>query len=347
MTTRKILCIALSLLCLTTAADLSAQKRKATAKPAAKAKAATVNFSNCGDIWSIAADNKNIYVVIAWSNRMAVIDKATGKMTRVASTTGEINGVVTHGNNCYYSTTGGGIFRYDSATGLSEATAFHPDGDSPAAVDCGALAISPDGRYLKYSRCVYDLELKKMVMNARDGRQCAVNNLGGVYLTDPDVLYEPLGSDAYNICQDNQVCGYIFSDPVTTDAFYCCEDGLWRTPQVPQPDGAMEKMGVLDPLKVECISRDTEGNILLGLKDGVAVGGKNITDPLTLLTPLKTGVKSYGMDVDLKSCNIILPDGQGNIIAASKYAGLMVIYNAAGLKGYGAMAGKATSFNWN
>lgn len=158
--TRRILCLTLTFLCLLSAADAGAQKRKAAARPAAKAKAATVNFSNCGDIWSIADDDKNIYVVIAWSKNMAVIDKATGAMSKVTAAEGEING------------------------------------------------------------------------------------------------------------------------------------------------------------------------------------------PLTLHTPLKTGITQYGTEINLSSCDLILPDGRGNIIAASIYDNLMVIYNATGLKGYSTLAGKPTVFKW-
>lgn len=118
MMTRRILCLTLTLLCLLSAADAGAQKRKAAARPAANAKAATVNFSNCGDIWSIANDDKNIYVVIAWSKNMAVIDKTTGAMSKVTAAKSEINGVATHANQCYYSVSGKGIYRYDNATGL-------------------------------------------------------------------------------------------------------------------------------------------------------------------------------------------------------------------------------------
>lgn len=340
---RKLICMLLAVSGIIGTINLSAQK-KSTSGPSAKAKAATFKFNNCGDIWSVAADNKNIYVVIAWSKCMAVIDKATGVSSKITSGDGEINGVATHGNACYYSVVGKGVYRYNNATGQSEGPVFSFENGGYSGTDCGSMTISPDGHYLKCGEYIYDLLLGQQVGLCSGGRQCAINNLGGVYLTAPEALYHPLGGETYTI-SGNVVCNGIFADPVTSDAYYWCEQGVGYTPQIPQPEAGLQRVKPLQQYKVSCINRDGEGNFIYGLKDGIAIGGKEISDPLTLHTPLCTGIMEYNLELKLNSCDLILPDGQGNIIAADMYSGFMVIYNPSGLKGYSGVAGKAIVFN--
>ena len=93
-----------------------------------------------------------------------------------------------------------------------------------------------------------------------------------------------------------------------------------------------------------CVNRDDSGNFILGLKDGIALGGKTFGDPVKVISPFKTGVADqYGTEISMTTFRMILPDGKGNILAASIWNNCLVIFNPDGLNGYSAISGKYKS----
>lgn len=313
---------------------VSAQKKKAASKIPV---AVMINFPGGNDVKNMAADSRNVYVSLKWCKFLAVIDKATGAVSKIDSPK-EITSVAVANGKCYYHIVSKGIFSYDPATKKSAGPLFgieSPD-DSMYSPD---MSVSPDGHYLLCDRYVIDLIVGAVVGEVFEGSSVkAVNNLGGVYVGNPEARYFPLGADGY-LLTDKVVVHNIFADPVTGNAYFACEQGVGWTPEVPVADAGLKRIKELQEYQVDCVGRDDKDRFVFGLRNGMAIGGVTPEAPLKVYTPLKTGIIQYGMDLKLDHVDRLARDGQGNILAASM--NILVIFNPEGVKGYSTIRGKA------
>lgn len=333
--------------CIGTGIDVNAQRRTTNKAPRAKTtNSATTAKSVClnlgADTWGVTYDDKNVYVAMAWCKYFVAIDKATGNISKIEAP-GEVQSVEAFGHECYYYVVTKGIYKYDSATGQSSGPLF--DGitvsyDSSYPV---YMSLSPNHRYLYCAGSVVELATGTVSKSgAAMGFSRAVNNMGGGYFGCPEATYCPLGGKQY-VLSNRVVVRDIFADPLTGNAYFSCDNGVGYTPEVPAEGAGLKRINTLpEGLNVDCISRDDRGNFIFGLRDGLAIGGKSMDAPLTLYTPLMTGVSVYGSELKLSSANIITADGHGNIIAASTHNDFLIIFNPSGLKGYSKIKGKHT-----
>lgn len=303
-----------------------------------------VNFEGGEDVWSIACDSENVYVTLAYSKRMVIINKATGKLSQIEKDN-EISKVVVACNKCYYFERNEGLYRYDPVTGESEGPLFM----LPDRYDSGELmAVSPDGNYLMCDNNIVDLRLGTIVGDTPGGRVIAVNNIGGAYISEPPALYQPLEEESYTV-SERAVAHDIYPDPITGNTIWCCDAGLGITPMVPEADAGIERVVVpgmedehLIPLS---ITRDDDGNFVFTTNKGIAFGGKTLEDPAKLSEKIPTGVKDrYGTELNLSGENFITPDRLGNIVFGNKNWSCLCIYNPKGIKGYTELRGKAVKF---
>lgn len=318
--------------------DAHCQKRKPTAKPAAKC--AWISFENSSDILQIASDSKNVYVALAWTKYLVIIDKNTGSATKLPANN-DVHAVVTSGDKCYYFVATKGVFSYDPATGQTDGPLFGIKA-SEDTFSVSKMAVSPDERYLLCSDNVVDLttgEKKASDMSST----VALNNLGGAYLGRPEACYCPAGGESFTI-SNRVVVEDIFADPVSKNAYFCCEQGVGFTPEVPKEDAGLTRVKSLGEERVYCINRDDAGDFIFGIDGGIAIGGKNLEDPLTVFKPLNTGIKEGFVDLNVgsSSARMITPDKSGNILIGCPYSGTLVIFNPNGLKGYTALRGKCS-----
>lgn len=320
----------------------SASAQKRTAATAAAPKCAWVSFENHSDVWQVAADRTNVYVALAWTKHLAVIEKKTGKMSKITADN-DIQAVVTAGDKCYYFVVTEGIFSYDPATGLTQGPLFgiEPGYDTFSQY---RMSVSPDGNYILCCGTLVNLATGATA-EASSGSPQALNNLGGVYFGNPEACYSPGGESGY-VISGNVVVNDIFADPVTGNAYFSCEQGVGFTPEVPVENAGLTRVKSLADERVFAVNRDDAGNFIFCVDGGIAVGGKDINDPLTPFKPLDTGIKSGYVDlmVNYTSAKIILPDKSGNILIGCPASGSLVIFNPKGLMDYGSLRGKATSF---
>lgn len=330
------------LLLLTAAVAAASIQCFAAPKAASAPKAAIVSFNGGEDIRYLAHDDKNVYVALAYSPRLIVIDKQSGKISQVhgSKPSHEVEGVVVAANACYFYVQHEGFYRYNPATGEAVGPLFGLEEKEYN----GPFSVSPDGHYIACNSSLIDVTAGEVISSGNFDTR-AVNNEGGRYNIDPNPLYQPLDEDPYKI-SEAAVVETIFSDPVTGNAYFACEQGFGFTPMQPVPMAGIKKIHILPEHHISCVTRDDAGNFVFGLRDGVAFGGKDMEQPVKYVNKLSTGVKdSYGYsEVTLGSANLMAPDGQGNIIFASTYNNEIYIYNASGLNGYTAIKGKYTVF---
>lgn len=304
-----------------------------------------VNFNGGEDIRSMAHDDKNVYLSLAYAKRMIVIDKTTGKISEVRADR-EIKSVAVADNKCYYYVDGMGLFRYDAATAQSEGPLFGLEGSY---WEFEEIEVSPDGNFLRYGEFVVDLRIGEIVGRPGGGRRTAVNNLGGAYSSTPEPHYCPLGGEDFEI-SSKAVVHDIFPDGVTGNTFWCCEQGVGYTPMVPEAGAGIKRVsipGLEDKNYIpHYITRDDEGNFVITTNIGIIFGGKTLEDTAKLVDRLKTGVKNqYGSELSLDYFGgLVQPDGNGNIIFGSEGYACICIYNPKGLKGYSEIRGKAVKF---
>lgn len=251
--------------------------------------------------------------------------------------------VVTSGDKCYYFVVTKGIFSYDPKTGATAGPLFgiKPGNDTLSQY---RMSVSPDGKYILCCGQLIDTATGT-VTKASSASSQALNNLGGAYLGVPEAYYSPAGQSAYPISK-NVVVLDIFADPVSKNAYFCCEQGVGFTPEVPQADAGLTRVKSLAAERIFAINRDDAGFFIFALNGGIAVGGKNIDDPLTMYKPLKTGIKDGYSDltVNYDAARMIAPDRSGNILIGCPSGGSLVIFNPAGLKDYTSLRGKCIRF---
>lgn len=333
---KKLVCVLLTVLLAASGAGNTFAQKKKTVMAKSKATSTLIGF-NGGDVRAMAADSRNLYVAMAWCSYLAVIDKASGSMSKIESEN-EIKSVAVADGLCYYYVASKGIYSYDSATKTTAGPLFGitPESDSFSEAQ---MAASPDGKYLYCDGWVINL-LSGKATEASGGSSAAMNNLGGLYFGNPAAMYQPLAADAYKLSTAVSVQS-IFADPVTGNAYFCCDGAVGCTPAVPEAEAGLRRVKSLGDLKIDGMARDDAGNLIFALRDGIAIGGATTDDPVKTYTPLLTGITEYGMELKLSAATIVMPDGEGNIVAASQHGSTIVIFNPKGLEGYSAIRGKA------
>ncbi len=231
--------IILSLVLMLTFGSVFGQTRtkKATAKPAAKTAAtkpigAWINFNGGEDVSKISVSSKYVYVAMKYTKRMVAIEKTTGKLKEIKANN-EISGVAVAADVCYYYVDREGIFRYDPETGSSEGPLFGivpEDWNSPK-----DLFARPNGKYLLCGDILIDIPEGEVV--SQPGVGCAVNDLGGVYIKNPEAWYAPLGEDRYKVSAVGTCVHQLYPDAVTGNVYYCMDEGVLFTLVAP-PAGA-------------------------------------------------------------------------------------------------------------
>lgn len=315
--------------------------------PAGKARCAVIRFGY-DDLRAVAADDRNVYVTAAWCKKLYVIDKASGAIKEVEHPE-EVQSVAVAGGKCYYYVAMKGIYTYDAVTGQSRGPLpFNLELPLDSSYQ-GTLVASPDGSYLWISYggiapSIIDMRLGRIVGRAsQEGYWEALNNSGGAAIGTPSAIFAQPDGKTYTI-SDNVVVRNIYSDPLTSQFIFSCEEGVGYTPWIPVPDAGMKRIQAWQELGVMCVNRDDSGNFIFGLKDGMALGGKTFGDPVKVISPFKTGVADqYGTEISMTTFRMILPDGKGNILAASIWNNCLVIFNPDGLNGYSAISGKYKS----
>ena len=345
------------ILSITAAFGIQAQQksvqRKATGKTASAAKKATpaktrgtwIYFNGGEDIKALAADSKNIYSVMNFSNRMVAIDKSTGEMKEIKADN-ELGGVTVANDKCYFTVRDEGIFSYDPATNEVSGPLF----DTDITKGAGMITSSPNGRYLYGGGVIVDLNTGQKYSAPKSDSDIYINDIGGSFICQPEVIYTPLGGEPYKI-NGYEVTDWIYPDPVTDNIYYCYQIGLGYTPMVPTPEGGITKINpeyekLAEINRAKCITRDDNGNFVLTTNySGVGFGGKNIDDPLVMEQKIDIDVKNeYGWPIYLESPTLVRTDGNGNLVFASPYSNYICIYNKDGLNGYSAIKGKAVKF---
>lgn len=330
------------LLLLTAAVASASIQCYAAPKAASAPKGAIVRFNGGEDIRYLAHDDKNVYVALAYSPRLIVIDKQSGKISQAhgSQPSHEVEGVVVAANACYFYVQSEGFYRYDPAKGEAVGPMFNLKGKEYN----GPFSVSPDGHYIACNSSLIDVTAAEVISSGNFDTR-AVNNEGGRYNIDPNPIYQPLNEDPYKI-SEAAVVESIYLDPVSENAYFACDQGFGFTPMRPQPMSGIKRIRILPEHHISCVTRDDAGNFVFGLRDGVAFGGSDMEQPVKYVNKLSTGVKdSYGYsEVTLGSADLVASDGQGNIIFASTANNEIYIYNATGLKGYSTIKGKYTVF---
>lgn len=325
---------------------------KSTTKIAGKAPAAAalknptalwVNFNGGEDVVSLAHDDVNVYVTLLYSKRMIVINKTSGKISQVAANS-DVRGVVVANNKCYYCVNEGDVYRYNPKTGQSEGPIC-----SVSVVERDMMAVSPNGKYIYCGQNIIDVETGRIISSPGAGFERGVNDVGGVYWSNPEPNYTPLNGEPINI-SERAVVNDIYPDAVTGNTFWCCEQGVGYTPMVPAAGAGIKRVLVpgVDWQYVipHHIARDDEGNLIITTNKGIIFGGKTLEDNGTLVDRLKTGVKNqYGTELTLNYFpGLVQGDGMGNIVFGDTNYSCICIYNPKGLKGYADLKGKAVRF---
>lgn len=324
----------------------AASAKTATAKKATpKALGTWITFNGGEFIRKIAVDSKNVYVAMMDTKRMVVIDKTTGKLQNVMADHG-ISSVAVASDKCYYYVDREGLYRYDSTTGASEGPLFGitpPDWKSPK-----QLHASPDGRFLLCGDALISISEGRIISEPGNGE--AINNLGGVYISNPEEWYVPLSRERYQVSALGTAVRQVYPDTVSGNVYYCTAQGLGMTPMVPQPEAGLKSI----PTNFETeynlamfVTRDDEGNFVVSTNaEGIGFGGKSIEDPYRMEKDIPTGIKNeWNYEIKFPgSGEMIFPDGQGNLIFASDSSGRVFIYNPKGLNGYAELKGKAVKF---
>lgn len=320
-------------------------KTAASKATGTKAIGAWINFNGGEDVKQIAVDSKNVYVAMRYTKRMVAIDKATGKLKSVEAEH-EISSVAVAADKCYYYVDREGIFRYDAASGTSEGPlfGFTPE-DWYAPLD---LYASRDGHYLICGEYLIDVVEGRIV--SKPGGGTAVNDLGGVYRRSPEAYYTPLDGNAYQVTRVGTAVRQFYIDPVTGNVYYCMSDGLGVTPMVPDPESGVNKVKTNFETEHNValfITRDDDGNFVVTTNmEGIGFGGKSIEDPFRMEQKVASGVKNqWGTELFFSGGdNIIVPDGQGNLVFGDGSYACVFIYNPKGINGYTDLKGKAIRF---
>ena len=335
MTRLMVMAIAMFSLCFSSIAQTVSP-----AKPLTANCSAMLNF-NGGDVWAAAADADNLYVALAWCKYMVAIDKKTGELSKIEAKH-DIQSVAVASGVCYYYVATEGLYSYNPKTKTSSGPLFglKPYWDDFSQIK---MAVSPDGMYLFCAGQVVNLPTSSIVGTLEGGSDFAINNLGGVYIGTPAAAYAPLGQ-AGEVLSDKVVVHSIFFDKVTNEAYFSCEQGVGTASTMPTPESGLQRVKGLQDLNIDCINRDDNGNFLFGLRNGLGIGGKNITDNIQTYTPVSTGIMSGSLNLHIGGARVLIPDGQGNIVAASGYDDCLVIINPMGLKGYEKLKGKAIRY---
>lgn len=311
---------------------------------AQKAIGAFVFLNGGEDVRRIAVDSKNVYITMIYTNRMVVIDKATGKLQEVKANH-DISSVAVAGDKCYYFVVDEGIFRYDPATGSSEGPLFGVTTDWG---NTEMLASSQDGRFLLCGENLIDLVEGRVVSVQKSGE--AVNNVGGTYSAIPEAYYTPLDGATYQITPLGTAVRQFYPDVTTGNVYYCMAGGLGVSPMVPQPVNGVKRLNLsfeTDMNNIMFITRDDEGNFVVSTNfTGFGFGGKSIEDPFRMESKIVTGIKDrWGSTLDYSSgSSYIIPDGSGNLIFGSLASPTVFIYNPKGIVGYEELKGKAVYF---
>lgn len=310
------------------------------AKPLTANCSAMLNF-NGGDVWATAADDNNLYVALAWCKYLVAVDKKTGDLSKIEAKH-DVQSVVVASGICYYYVATEGVFSYNPKTKTSAGPLFNlkPHWDDFSQIK---MAASPDGMYLFCAGQIVNIPTTSVVGTIEGGSDFAINNLGGVYMGTPAAAYAPLGQ-AGVVLSDKVVVNSIFFDKVTNEAYFSCEQGVGTASTMPAADSGLKRVNGLQDLNIDCINRDDNGNFLFGLRNGLAIGGKSIADNIQTYTPISTGIMSGSLNLHIGQARILIPDGQGNIVAASGYDDCLVIINPTGLNGYEKLKGKAVRF---
>lgn len=309
---------------------------------AQKSVAAWVNFNGGEDVRNIAVDSRNIYVTLAWANRMIAIDKASGEIKAVKAD-GVITWAVVARDVCYYNVAGQGLFTYNSATGASEGpmAAIEPSGNEEL-----VFAASPDGRYIFCNDAVLDLTDGSVTPTEAEEHPYAVNNEGGVFSANPESWYTPLDGPEMQLSRIGSSCQSYYVD--TDKCYYCFDQGMGVSGAV--PDGNITPANPsfqTENNHATALIRDDAGNfVAITNIEGLGLGGKEISEPFRMVRKLSTGVKdSYGTELTYIFGNdAIAADGRGNLIIGSKGYACILIYNPEGIDGYTALKGKASRF---
>ena len=311
-----------------------------SAKPLTANCSAMLNF-NGGDIWAAAADADNLYVALAWCKYMVAIDKKTGELSKIEANH-DIQSVAVASGVCFYYVATEGVYSYNPKTRTTVGPLFgvKPHWDDFSQVK---MAVSPDGMYLYCAEQVVNLPTSSVVGTIEGGSDFAINNLGGVYIGTPAATYAALGQ-AGVVLSDKAVVRSIFFDGVTNEAYFSCEEGVGTVSSMPTSNCGLNRVKELTGLSVDCMNRDDNGNFIFGLRDGLAIGGKSITDNIQTYIPVSTGIMSGSINLKISQARVLVPDGQGNIVASSGYSDCLVIINPSGLKGYENLKGKAVRF---
>lgn len=324
---------------------VSAQKRSSAARSktaSAVPKCAWINFENSAEVWQLAADQTNVYVALAWTKHLVVINKKTGNMSKIEAD-GDVQAVVTAGGKCYYFVVTKGLYSYDAATGASRGPLFglKPGMDTLTQY---RMAASPDGNYILCCGQLINV-LTGAVSKATSGSSIALNNAGGAYIGTPEACFCPSGQSAAYIISNRVVVESIFADPVTGNAYFACEQGLGYSTEFPGENAGLTRVKSLSAERIYAVNRDDAGNFIFALNGGIAIGGKDIDAPLTMYKPLKTGIKSGYSDITVSydSARLIAPDKSGNILVGCPYSGGLLIFNPNGLTGYTSIRGKAAN----
>ncbi len=302
-----------------------------------------VNFNGGEDVKSLAHDDRNVYVTLAYSKRMIVIDKTSGKISQVEAGS-DIRGVVVANNVCYYCVNEGEVYRYNPSTAQSEGPVC-----GVSVVERSMMAVSPNGKYIYCGEEIIDPETGRIISRPGAGFERGVNDVGGVYWSNPAPVYTPLGGNSVTI-SGSAVVHDIYPDALTGNTFWCCEQGVGYTPMVPEAGAGIKR--VLVPgvewkyLIPHHIARADDGNLVITTNKGIIFGGKTLEDNGTLVERLKTGVKNeYGSELTLNYFpGLVQADGNGNIVFGSDNYACICIYNPKGLKGYADLKGKAVRF---
>ena len=108
-------------------------------------------------------------------------------------------------------------------------------------------------------------------------------------------------------------------------------------------DGGAARGGIVD-LQAAAEGAEQQRAVGAAVDRPYIVGGKTFGDPVKVISPFKTGVADqYGTEISMTTFRMILPDGKGNILAASIWNNCLVIFNPDGLNGYSAISGKYKS----